>query len=298
MQFRSSRRAVLTLFLILTTILSSSSPAQPIVSAQRDDTRAEMAQTPPLDELCAQLNQSRENQVFLPLVTVGGSNVAAHTRATNPAPSQSPEEPGFVISSPAEGITLAGTAYFTLQPVGETNLVCAAFQAGDSDLGTDLTPEDGLQAFIDTSTLPTGQQTLTATAIDDTGTQTSASIDVTILADAPASAMIGSEGATLGTESGNTIIIPPGAIDGTANVSVVEKTQQQVTDDTGIDWERLGVTFLGSIDVKSDQPFERPIGVTSFGFSNPIQPSHLNQCTPPRLNTLSRCGVLTNSWQI
>jgi hypothetical protein len=47
------------------------------------------------------------------------------------------------------------------------------------------------------------------------------------------------------TTSGSTIVVPPSTVPSGTTVSVQDKTQAQVTAEKGIDWDGLGVTFLG-----------------------------------------------------
>ncbi|MCL4858382.1 MAG: hypothetical protein KJZ93_03200, partial [Caldilineaceae bacterium] len=195
-----------------------------------------------------------DDPVFLPLIGVP------------------PGPPQFTISSPANGLSISGTSIFAVQPIDPRTVRSVAFRAGNVELGVDDTPADGFKVYIDASQLPAGPLTLSARATGPTGETATRTVNVTVAPQPPASAGVGASGATLGTASGNTIIVPPGAVTQTTTIAVADKSQEQVTADAGIDWDGLGVTFLGAIDVQTTGPIVRPLGVSSVGFGNRIQP--------------------------
>jgi len=194
------------------------------------------------------------------------------TQTFLPFVSGPPGPPEFTIISPGDALSISGTSLFAVQPAAADSITSVAFSAGAAALGVDDTGDDGFQVFLDASQLPAGPLTLSATATGPTGLTTTKSVNVTVVPQPPASAGVGTNGATLATASGNTIIVPPGAVNQTTTVAVTDKTQAQVTADTGIDWDGLGVTFLGAIDVQADGPIDKPLGVSSVGFGNRIQP--------------------------
>jgi hypothetical protein len=261
---RYARSAPLALLLLVTILLSGWPP----VELRARPLRVSQVQQTITPEECTRLATQR--QLYLPLI-VGNSNGVA-TAAATPAVTPATADSDFTIISPANGITVAGTTLFTIQPAGSASIVCAGFRAGNMDLGTDLTPDDGLQVFLDTGTLPAGSNTLTASAVGVSGSVTTKSITITNVPNPPASTAVGPEGATLGTESGSTIVIPPSAVDSATSVTLRERTQAEVTAESGIEWDDLGVTFLGDIQVQSDTPLSRPVGISTVGFANRIQP--------------------------
>jgi hypothetical protein len=183
-----------------------------------------------------------------------------------------PGPPQFTIISPADGLSISGTSIFAVQPIDPGTVRRVAFRAGSIDLGVDSTAADGFQVYLDASLLPAGPLALRAIATGPTGETTTQTVNVTVVPQPPASAAVDARGATLGTASGNTIVVPPGAVNQATNIAVADKTQQQVTADAGIDWDGLGVTFLGAIDVQTSGPISRPLGVSSVGFGNRVQP--------------------------
>jgi hypothetical protein len=235
-------------FLILAVLLASMPPADLTVQAQSSEQ--------PTEDISP--TQTQENQVFLPFVQRGGTS--------------SPSAPQFTITAPTDGLTIGGTSFFAVQPVAGETISSVSFQAGDIDLGTDNTPTDGFRVFVDASTLPAGPLQLAATATTESGQTVTQTVDVTVVADLPNSATVDSDGTTLGTASGSTITIPPGAVDSSTTVTLRERTQAEVTSETGIEWENLGVTFLGDIQVQSDTPLSRPVDISTVGFANRIQP--------------------------
>src|SRR5262245_47985226 len=78
--------------------------------------------------------------------------------------------PDLVITSPGDGMSVGGTSFFAAQPVQPGAVTSVAFKAGTTDLGSDTTPADGFQVYLDASKLPAGPLTLSATASGPTGT--------------------------------------------------------------------------------------------------------------------------------
>jgi hypothetical protein len=238
-EMKKQIRLRLTVFvLIMSLLMALAPPAQPGVQAQTD----------------APQSEDDDGDIYLPLIS------------TPPGP------PDFTIISPADGLTVSGTSFFAVQALDPKSITSVSFQAGATNLGMDSTANDGFQVFMDASQLPAGSLQLAATATGPTGETVTKSITVTIVPVPPASATVGSSGTTLATASGNTIVVPPGAVSATATISIQDKTQEQVTEDEGIDWDSLGVTFLGAIDVQSTAPLAKPLGVSSVGFGNRVQP--------------------------
>ncbi len=207
---------------------------------------------PPASETLM-LAQVGTNQTYLPLVQ------------TPPGP------PQFTISNPAPGSTIGGTVIVAVQPLLASSLSSVSFQAGSLDLGTDETSANGFQAFLDVRNLPAGPVTITATG---RGPQGTASQSVAVIAQPapPSSGSIGAQGGVLGTTSGATISIPPGAVDSDTSISIRERSQAEVTSEAGIAWDDIGVTFLGDVAIDTSQPLARPVGISTQGFANRIQP--------------------------
>ena len=196
---------------------------------------------------------------------------AAAAKIYLPAVGRPPGPPQFAISSPLIGSSISGTLFFAVQPDVLGQITTVAFKAGTTDLGTDTTPADGFRIFLNARTLPAGQQQLSATATGPGGTATQ-SISVNVVLNPPSSASIGARGGVLGSPIGSTIMVPPGAVPDGTTVAITEKSQQQVSAETGINWDAMGVTFLGAQDVQTSAEFTKPLAVSSAGFGNRVQP--------------------------
>ena len=168
-----------------------------------------------------------------------------------------PGPPVFTINSPADGSTISGVLYFSIQPLVAGATTSVAFQAGFTDLGSDDNGANGFRTILDTKGIPTGEIELSATA-HGPGGETTQSIHVHVAPNPPASTTVGAQGAVLSSEIGSIITIPPGALPEGANVSVTERSQQEIQTEHGIDWEKLGVTFLGAQEVQTGEPLARP----------------------------------------
>ena len=91
----------------------------------------------------------------------------------------------------------------------------------------------------------------------------------------PSSAVIGAAGGVLASEIGSVISIPPGALPDGTSVSVDELSQEEVTTQNNIQWEAMGVTFLGAQAVQTGVEPSSPLGVSSAGFGNRVQPGQV-----------------------
>ena len=211
--------------------------------------------------------------LYLPNILSGSSGSRSFSSGNGgQVSSQSFGLPSFEIITPAPGSTVSGVSSFAIQPAIGSGIISTSFSAGSVELGTDDTYRDGFRAFIDTSELTDGEVTLTATATNLCGSA-SESITVNVVANPPTSATVGTEGGTLASEIGSIITIPAGALPDGTDVSVDEKTQQEITDDNGFEWDDMGVTFLGAQAVTITQPLDGPLSmVASAGFSNRVQP--------------------------
>lgn len=179
--------------------------------------------------------------------------------------------PDFEIIAPAGGWTVSGTLFFAVQARVPRSVSSVTFLAGSTTLGTDNTPDDGYRVFLDAGAFPAGPLTLTAQASGPAG-QASQSVTVNVVPNPPASGVIGSAGGVLASEIGSTITFPPGALPNGTGVTVDELTQAEVAAQNGINWEALGVTFLGAQEVQTGAAAELPFRVSSAGFGNKVQP--------------------------
>ena len=182
-----------------------------------------------------------------------------------------PAPPSFEIISPLDGAQISGSLYFAVQVTALKSVESVAFQAGGVELGSDSSAADGFRVFLDAGDFAAGLLQLTAIADGPSG-QTAHSITVNVVDNPPSSATIGPAGGVLASEIGSVISIPPSALSESASVSVDELSQEEVTAQNHIDWESLGVTFLGAQAVQTGAEPARPLGVSSAGFGSRVQP--------------------------
>ncbi len=214
-----------------------------------------------------------DGNIFLPIVADGELSSPPRPTApptVEPTPTPVPSTLDFAISSPTSGQSVSGVIFFAVQPIDDVDSV--TFRAGEQTLDTDSDGADGFRIFVNTSDLPAGATEFSAVASGPAGSGTQA-VTANIVANAPQSATIGQEGGVLASEIGSVISILPGSVPDGTTVSVDELTQEETTERHGIDWDSMGVTFLGAQDVQSSAPIEGPFGmVASAGFGNRVQP--------------------------
>ncbi len=195
-----------------------------------------------------------------------------------PNPKPSTGGPPFVINSPKDGSSIAGTIYFSAQPFDATEVASVNFKAGNTDLGTDTTASDGFKVFLDSKDFPEGTLNLTAALKGKNGKSSTQNISVTNKPSPPSQATVTNEGAALGTTEASgalsTLSIPSGATVG-SNVKFEAKTKEEVKAATGVDYDALGVTFLGAQEISASKPLETPVAVTSGGFGPMVQPNQI-----------------------
>lgn len=218
--------------------------------------------------LHAQEPEQNDSTIYLPVV-------AKDSAQATPTPSATPpvgNTPSFQITSPLEQQTVSGYIFFAVQPLESAAVTSVSFKAGDRDLGRDTNGSDGFKIFVNTRDLPAGITEFSATATGPNGSSTQ-TVSVDVVATVPTSASIGQSGGVLASEIGSIISILPGSVPDGTTITVDELTQAETTARLGIDWDALGVTFLGAQDVQSSVPFSRPFGmVASAGFGNRVQP--------------------------
>lgn len=192
----------------------------------------------------------------------------------NPTPPQN-GGPEFVINSPSEGVSVSGAVFFSVQPFNATEVQSVSFTANSTELAVDAPGEDSFKVFLISREFPDGELTLSAIVTGKDGTKREKSVTVNVIASPPSFATVTKDGALLGTqeESGavSTLSIPAGAAEG-ASVSFEARTKAEVKAETGIDYDALGVTFLGAQKISSSQALNTPVGVSSGGFGPMVQP--------------------------
>jgi hypothetical protein len=148
-----------------------------------------------------------------------------------------------------------------------------SFRAGNTLLANDTTAADGFRAFLNARQFPAGPLTLTATA-RTAGGESSQSIAVTVLPDPPSSGALNSDGSGIfDSQIGSVISLRPGSAPPGTQVTITELSQDQVTAQHQINWDAIGVTFLGAQQIESSAPLVEPFaGVSSAGLGNRVQP--------------------------
>ena len=189
---------------------------------------------------------------------------------TPPPPPPGPSGPLFVINSPVEESSTAGTFFFSVQPLDASEVARVDFSAGAIDLGSDTTAADGFRVAISSGDHAAGPLELTATVTGTNGGVRSAMVTVENVPNPPSSATVASDGAVLGTARGSTLSIRPGDAVG-AQVTFTEQTQAEVKAATGVDYEALEVTFLGAQEIDSSVAIGRPVMVSSADFARFVQ---------------------------
>lgn len=194
-----------------------------------------------------------------------------------PTPPQN-DGPEFVINSPSEGVSVSGATFFSVQPFDANEVQSVSFTANGTDLAVDAPGEDSFKVFLIPREFPDGELTLSAVVTGKDGSKREKSIKVNVVGNPPSSATVTAEGALLGTqeESGavSTLSIPGGAAEGAA-VSFEARTKAEVKAETGIDYDALGVTFLGAQEISTSQALNTPVGVSSGGFGPMVQPGQI-----------------------
>jgi hypothetical protein len=194
--------------------------------------------------------------------------------ACGPTPPPPPPNkgPAFVINAPLENTSLAGTVFFSVQPTDPNSVSSLSFKAGETALTPD--PKNKFRAFVNTSAFPAGDLRLSASLTGANGTRTQF-VTVQNIPNPPSSGTLGASGVVLSAaeKSGaiSSVSIPANAADG-ASVTFATKTKEEVKTATGVDYDALGVTFLGAQNIGSSKPLTGPLGVTSGGFGPQVQP--------------------------
>lgn len=206
---------------------------------------------------------------FMPGTDHGPMQVGGAYQVYLPVIFTPPGAPQFQFISPLPNTSVGGTIFVAIQPLSHRDVITGVtFKVDDIDLA----PADGLRAFLDAKTLPAGLATLTAVATGPGGSTTH-SITVTIVPNPPTSGPIHQSGGVLASQTGSAITFLPNTVPNNTNVTVSERTQEQVTAQHGIEWETIGVTFLGDQEVQSSASLTRPLGmVSSAGYGNRVQP--------------------------
>lgn len=183
--------------------------------------------------------------------------------------------PAFVITSPKDGASIAAPTFFAVQPFDPNQVASIQLEADGQPLEADTAGETSTRVFVLPEDFPAGALTLSARVSGNDGRTQSRSVTVQVESEPLTSTTVGPDGGVVGDREENgalsTMTIPPGVAQG-ARVSIETRTQEEVTDETGVDYDALGVTFLGAQRVRSDTPIPATLQLSSGGFGNRVQP--------------------------
>lgn len=209
----------------------------------------------------ARPTQPNQETIYAPFVSAGSSSE-------------------IIINSPKANSLVAGSFIFSAQPLNSGGVNSVDFFAGNALLETDTSPnirpdglpENGFSIDLDSSEIPNGQVTLRAVAH---GTRAmTAQVTVTNVRNPAQQTTANQSGAAVAaSEIGSAIMVPPGGLLPGAAMTVTEKGVDEISSEFGIQWEELGVTFLGAQVVETSAPLEKPPAVSSAGFAPQVQPN-------------------------
>jgi hypothetical protein len=193
----------------------------------------------------------------------GGGPPVTTTSATDPV----------LITSPVDGSFVSGATYFAVQLLDPAALPSLTLRVGGQVVTPSFPGETPLRVFLIPRDHPEGPLTLTASALHDGQTFT-ARVEVVVVHQPPSSATVGARGAVLGDVEANgaisTVSVPGGVAQG-ARVDFEAVTQAEVKARTGVDYDALGVTFLGAQEIRSTLPTGDQVTMTSGGFGPMVQ---------------------------
>jgi PKD repeat protein len=190
---------------------------------------------------------------------------------TTPDPTPPVTEVALTIITPSANQTVGGTIALAASASDTSNISSLKFKLGT----TEVTANADGTAFLDTRTQPDGITSLQASAVIN-GKTVSSSVGFIILNALPSSGTVSSAGGALKSVEGSLAMLPPGAVSGSVDLSVEDLTQAKIKQTYSVDYEALGVTFLGALDVKATGATKSslPIQVDLKGFGNKVQPNH------------------------
>ncbi|MBX3143410.1 MAG: hypothetical protein KF813_06625 [Trueperaceae bacterium] len=230
-----------------------------------------------MDDLAANLGHTsakkRNRRLGIPLSILLLGLVACGA----PPPTDRDENPDptgrVTITSPAQGSRVSGAVYFAAQVTNAADIATLELRVGGEIVRHEFPGETPLRVFLIPRDHPEGQLQLSA-SVGSGGSRTTASITVNVVHEPPATASVGGGGAIVGARevSGaiSTVSIPAATANG-ASVSFETLTQAEVLAATGVDYDALGVTFLGAQEIRSTIPTGDGVAMTSGGFGPMVQ---------------------------
>jgi len=203
------------------------------------------------------------------LVACGGP---ADPNPPDPTPEVAPR---VTIISPVSGSSVSGAVYFAVQLLDPEDLRTLRLQVADDVVEARFPGESPVRVFLIPRDHPEGPLTLRASV--GTGTNRfDAVATVHVVYQPPGDVTVGANGGLLGGAEASgaisTVVVPPGTAQG-ASVQFETMTQAQVLAATGVDYEAVGVTFLGAQEIRSTVPTGDLVAMTSGGFGPMVQTS-------------------------
>ncbi len=193
------------------------------------------------------------------------------------AAGQAPPGSRLIITSPAPGSSVSGAVYFAVQLANPGDLSSLELLVGSEVVRHQFPGETPLRVFLIPRDHPEGPLQLSARVGTGNG-RVQSQITVQVVHAPPSSASVGAGGAILGgvEESGaiSTVSIPAGTAQG-ASVQFQTMTQDEVLSATGVNYDALGVTFLGAQEIRSTIPTGDNVAMTSGGFGPMVQPGQM-----------------------
>ncbi|HET8985089.1 MAG TPA: hypothetical protein VFN03_04940, partial [Trueperaceae bacterium] len=192
-----------------------------------------------------------------------------------PPPPKPPPTAGarVVITSPAPASSVSGAVYFSVQLLDPADLATLELRVGGVPVTHQYPGESPLRVFLIPRDHPEGALELSA-RVGTGQSQVESKISVTVVHQPPSSTSVGATGALLGTTESSgeisTVTIPAGVASG-ASVAFEAMTQAEVKSATGVDYDSLGVTFLGAQEISSTQPTGDGLLIASGGFGPMVQ---------------------------
>jgi hypothetical protein len=195
----------------------------------------------------------------------GGTGASAGTGGTGGSPDDT-GGPSFVINSPLEGSTIAGTVWFSAQPASRRPITKVEFSAGGEPVAIDEDGSDGFRVFLEAKDFPEGELALRAVVEGEDGLRSVQTLTVNNVPNPPSSATVGEDGAVLGTTDGSVVIIPAGVAVGD-ELSVEALSQAEYESRTGVDLAALGIAYLGGQAVTGSRALNGPVSNLGAGFA-------------------------------
>lgn len=193
---------------------------------------------------------------------------------SNPDPDPTDTAAVFRIVSPTAGSPVSTATFFAIQVLDGAALESVELFVGGQRVLPEFAGETPLRVFLLPGDHPVGPLALEA-RVRSGGVEHRRSIQVQVVRVPPSSATVGANGAVVGDLEANgrvsAVTIPAGVATG-ASVQFETLTQAEVLTQTGVDYDGLGVTFLGAQEIRSSEPTGDGVAMTSGGFGPMVQP--------------------------